>query len=218
MNQEMDMNQEIGRLADKLRLIREERTGEALRPEEFPAGYAELIEEINRLAGIGKEQVHQEQAKMRMIHQVIASGMWSMNFDGDGNMTQVIWSPEFRKMLGFTDENDFPNRLESWSDRLHPDDREETMRAYWKTVREAGKYDVKYRLLTKAGEYRWYHAIGETLRLENGTPRLFMGVFIDITRKKEKERLIGEKLGMQEDLKRMKQKLEVQNEILNALC
>lgn len=212
------MNQEIGRLADKLRLIREERTGEALRPEEFPARYAGLIEEINRLAGIGKEQVYQEQAKMRMIHQVIASGMWSMNFDADGNMTQVIWSPEFRKMLGFTDENDFPNRLGAWSDRLHPDDKEKTMQAYWKTVREAGKYDVKYRLLTKEGEYRWYHAIGETLRLENGAPRLFMGVFIDITQKKAKERLIEEELGMQENLKMMKQKLQVQNEILNALC
>ena len=182
------MNQEIKELTEQLRKLREKRGEEPLSAAEFSEEYKELVEEINLFVGAGRDRLNQEQAKMKMIHQVIASGMWSMNFDEEGNIVNVIWSPEFKKMLGFEDDKEFPERLESWSDRLHPDDKEQTMEAYWRTVHQAGKYDVEYRLLTKNGGYRWYHAIGETTRWKNGNPRWFIGVFIDITQRKEKEK------------------------------
>ncbi len=37
------------------------------------------------------------------------------------------WSQEFRDMLGFTDETDFPNIFSSWINRLHPEDLDETL-------------------------------------------------------------------------------------------
>lgn len=212
------MNQEIKELTEQLRKLREKRGEEPLSAAEFSEEYKELVEEINLFVGAGRDRLNQEQAKMKMIHQVIASGMWSMNFDEEGNIVNVIWSPEFKKMLGFEDDKEFPERLESWSDRLHPDDKEQTMEAYWRTVHQAGKYDVEYRLLTKNGGYRWYHAIGETTRWKNGNPRWFIGVFIDITQRKEKEKAIQDKLNAKEALKKVKRELEVRNEILNTLC
>jgi len=44
-------------------------------------------------------------------------------------------------------------------------------------------YDVKYRLKTKSGEWRKYHALGRLLRRDDGTPLSYVGLFVDITDK-----------------------------------
>jgi diguanylate cyclase (GGDEF)-like protein len=40
-------------------------------------------------------------ATIRVMHEALGSGMWGMEFDEDGNMSSVEWSPEFRKMIGY---------------------------------------------------------------------------------------------------------------------
>lgn len=171
----------------------------------------QLIEEINTL-------IMEEERKAKMVHQLISSGMWTMHFNHQGEITKVVWSQEFRFMLGYENRMDFPDRLDSWTELLHPEDRESTLEAYWHAVKCGGKYDVIYRLKTRYQGYRWFHAIGETLRWEKGNPRLFTGVFIDITREKEQKENIQARLEMQEQLNEMSHELEMNNEILNALC
>ena len=119
-----------------------------------------------------KIAAHRE-ATIRVMHEALGSGMWSMEFDEDGTMTSVDWSPEFRKMIGYTDENDFPNKLESWSDLLHPDDKEAVLKEFNDTIADFSgerNYDVEYRLRVKSGEWRWFHAIGRLLRYETALP------------------------------------------------
>ena len=128
-----------------------------------------------------------KEATIRVMHEALDSGMWGMEFDEDGNMTSVVWSPEFRKMIGYKDENDFPNKLESWSDLLHPDDKEAVLKEYYDTINDYSdrkKYDVEYRLKVRNGEWRWFHAIGRLLRRDNGIPLSYVGMFVDITDKK----------------------------------
>ena len=134
-----------------------------------------------------KIAAHRE-ATIRVMHEALGSGMWSMEFDEDGTMTSVDWSPEFRKMIGYTDENDFPNKLESWSDLLHPDDKEAVLKEFNDTIADFSgerNYDVEYRLRVKSGEWRWFHAIGRLLRYENGSPMSYVGMFVDITDQKK---------------------------------
>ena len=131
-----------------------------------------------------------KEATIRVMHEALGSGMWGMEFDEEGAMTSVEWSPEFRKMIGFTDENDFPNKLESWSDRLHPDDKESVLKEFNDTISDysgAKNYDVEYRFRVKNGEWRWFHAIGRLLRREDGSPLSYVGMFVDITDKKTGE-------------------------------
>ncbi len=84
--------------------------------------------------------------------------------------------------------------LESWSDLLHPDDKEKVLKEYNDIIHDLTgerNYDVEYRLKTKSGEWRWFHAIGRILRRENGVPLSYVGMFVDITdRKKEREMII----------------------------
>ena len=128
-----------------------------------------------------------KEATIRVMHEALGSGMWGMEFDEDGNMVSVEWSPEFRRMIGYKDEKDFPNKLESWSNLLHPDDRAAVLKEYNDTINDysgQSNYDVEYRLKVKSGEWRWFHAIGRLLRRDNGVPLSYVGMFVDITDQK----------------------------------
>ena len=129
-------------------------------------------------------QLQNEAASLATIHEMLGSGKWTMDFDEAGVMTRVDWSDEFRRMLGYHDVEDFPDVLESWSNLLHPDDKERVLREFNQTIADyTGKktYDVEYRLLTKSRGYRWYRAVGKPTRRPDGTPITYVGVFLDIT-------------------------------------
>lgn len=119
-------------------------------------------------------------------------GLWDLEFSGDpSNPTKKFnWSDEFRHLLGFTDENDFPNELSSWADRIHPDDYDRVMKAFNDHIKDStGKtpYSLNYRTKLKNGEYKWFHAEGETARDSSGAPISVLGSINDITYLKEKE-------------------------------
>jgi PAS domain S-box-containing protein len=126
---------------------------------------------------------------------MLGSGKWTMDFDEAGRMVRVSWSDEFRRMIGYHGADDFPDVLESWSDLLHPDDKEHVLKEYGETISDyTGKktYDVEYRLLTKSGGYRWYRAVGKPTRRPDGSPITYIGVFIDITDRKEMMRELAQ--------------------------
>ena len=129
-----------------------------------------------------------EAASLDTIHEMLGSGKWNMDFDEAGEMVRVSWSDEFRRMLGYHGTEDFPDVLESWSDLLHPEDKDRVLREFNETITDrTGRktYDVEYRLLTKNRGYRWYRAVGKPTRRPDGTPITYIGVFIDITGQKE---------------------------------
>lgn len=124
--------------------------------------------------------------QLNLILSASKMGLWDMVIDPTdptGKKNAFTWTPEFRAMLGFKDESDFPNVLESWSDRLHPDHHDKTLAAFEKHMTDTTgntPYDVEYLLQLKNGEYRWYKATGETTRDANGVPLRVVGVLKDI--------------------------------------
>jgi PAS domain S-box-containing protein len=81
--------------------------------------------------------------------------------------TPVWWSPRFKELLGFRDD-EFPNVLESWAARLHPDDKARVFEALTAHIDRRVPYDVEYRLRTKPGEYRWFRARGQAIWDQDG--------------------------------------------------
>jgi len=93
------------------------------------------------------------------------------------------WSDEFRRLCGFSNQADFPNVVQSWSDRLHPDDLDKTFAAFLGALNgKAGsdKYDTTYRLKLKNGSYNWFRATGGVVRDRTGKPRRACGSLVDI--------------------------------------
>ena len=152
------------------------------------------------------ELLEREHTSLTMVHEMLHSGMWSMDFDERGVMTDVEWSAEFRRMLGYKDETDFPNRLESWSDLLPDDDRARVLKEYTDTIEDyTGQktYDVEYQLRTKDRGWRWFHAVGRLSRREDGTPITYVGLFADITDEREMaEELERQRIQIQEALEK----------------
>ena len=149
-------------------------------------------------------QIEKEQAAMENIQAAMGSGPWSMEFDKDGKMVSCTWSETFRKMLGYEEKEEFPDKLESWSELLHKEDRERVLNAYWDTILDyTGEktYNVEYRILTKHAGWRWFHAAGRLSRREDGSPITFVGLFMDIDdEKKMKEQLEKQKIDLQDAL------------------
>ena len=132
-------------------------------------------------------RLEHETTALRMVNEIFSSSMWSMEFNELGEMISVSWSDEFRAMLGYHDETDFPNVLESWSDLLHEEDKEHVMKEFYDAIADyTGKktYSAEYRMLTKDRGWRWFQAVGKLSRRENGTPVNYVGIFVDITRQK----------------------------------
>ena len=134
------------------------------------------------------ELLKREQTSLNILHEMLHSGMWAMDFNERGEMTGVFWSDEFRRMLGYESEEDFPSVLESWSNLLPEDDRERVLKEYNDTISDyTGQktYDVEYQLLTKDRGWRWFHAVGRLSRREDGSPVTYIGLFVDITDRKK---------------------------------
>jgi methyl-accepting chemotaxis protein len=93
-------------------------------------------------------------------------GLWAAvlhNADALDPRSKWLWSPEFRRLIGYSSEADFPNVCQSWSDKLHPDDVPATFAAFGGHLTDKSgnaRYDVTYRLKMKDGEYRWFRATG----------------------------------------------------------
>lgn len=157
-------------------------------PEKVPEDFKEIAEGYKKRFEIAISKLNSESDKLHMVNDIIHSGLWTMYFDEKGNISSVVWSDQFRKMIGYHDEKDFPNTLEAWSDKIHEDEKSFVLSEFGDTIADKTnqkKYDVDYRLQNRSGEYRWYRAAGNLSRRKDGTPSIFIGIFVDITEQKE---------------------------------
>ncbi len=129
--------------------------------------------EINLL----KKQLADLKERSELLDQACGIGLWeAVLHDADALHPKSVWtwSPEFRRLIGYTSEADFPNVCRSWSDKLHPDDVEPTFAAFAAHLTDktgAARYNVTYRLMTRQGVYRWYRATGGCIHTEGGLIR-----------------------------------------------
>jgi PAS domain S-box-containing protein len=157
---------------------------------------AQLEGQVDELrAQLAENEAEREGARVRfdLVNRAASEGMWDMTVvagDPINAKNEFWWSDQFRAMLGFRDERDFPNRLGSWADRLHADDKQATLDAFAAHLNDRSggtPYKVEYRVQMKSGEYRWFYAGGDTLRDRDGTPLRVAGSLRDIHEQRERE-------------------------------
>lgn len=131
--------------------------------------------------------------RFNLSREMLNDGLWDLQIiNGDPLHPKNVfwWSPQFRKLLGFETVEEFPDVIESWASRLHPDDSQHTLDAFIKHLNDhsgATGYDVEYRVRLKDGHYRWFRARGQTQRDTKGTPLRAVGALIDIQTIKDQE-------------------------------
>ena len=141
---------------------------------------ATLYEEVD------SSELEQLRDRFELVRQATGDGLWDMEINQDDPTREdnpFWWSDQFRFLLGYRDERDFPNVLSSWSRLLHPDEAGPTIEAFGKHMNDrTGRtpYNVKYRLKCRDGIYRWFAARGQTMRAADGTPLRVAGSLTNI--------------------------------------
>ena len=162
-----------------------------LKLDDLPHRDAEIAELINKALGKYKNAFEYNLLKYKLTSDALKVALWDMDVvDGDAvNPDNTFtWSKEFRNLLGFSSEKEFPNVLHSWSDRLHPEDKERTLKAFAAHLNDkTGRtpYDLVNRIMMKNGEYRTFRAFGTTQRDRDGVPLRVAGALEDITEKQK---------------------------------
>jgi len=150
----------------------------------------DITEEMQRQA-----ELDMVTARFELSRELLTDGIWDVEVvagDPVNAHNRYWWSDQVREMLGFSTVEDFPNTGDSWTSKLHPDDKDRVIGdfvAHLSDKRGKTPYDVRYRMQCRAGGYRWFRARGETQRSADGTPIRGVGIMVDITAEKLAETL-----------------------------
>ncbi len=127
------------------------------------------------------------QSRARLDYAVRLSGVgfWSCDLPFD----ELVWDDNVKDH--FFLPHDARVTIDTFYDRLHPDDRAATRQAVEASIRERATYDVVYRTLDPGfGALKWIRALGGATYAADGTPSHFDGVTVDVTSQRlDQERL-----------------------------
>ena len=138
-------------------------------------------------------QIIEEQAEtIRLLTDLTKAGSWVLNYAPDGSLASVQWGDGLRRLMGYSDRNEFPDDMESFERGIYPEDRDiliggMTASDFDENIMSTTGYD--FRFYNKDGSLRWYRSKGILSRDPEGRPVQYRGVTIDITQAKEHARI-----------------------------
>jgi diguanylate cyclase (GGDEF)-like protein/PAS domain S-box-containing protein len=115
------------------------------------------------------------------------AGLW----DWERRSGSLHLSPRFMQLLGFR-EGDLPHRADRVVGLVHWDDRGWAARELVRQVRVAGSFELRVRMRTGSGEYRWYDVRGRSVADPGGRMSRLAGSLTDITERKAAEAALFE--------------------------
>ncbi|MEP7218156.1 MAG: PAS domain-containing protein [Bacteroidota bacterium] len=122
---------------------------------------------------------HDEQ--LRLALDAAHLGFWQRNIPTGG----IEMSDRGRAILGFAPDQ--PLSYDSFTEVVHPDDREHVHNAALGSIREHTLYENQYRVVMPGGDIRWVGALGQVAYDESGAPVEMIGVVQDITERRNAE-------------------------------
>ncbi|TAF64991.1 MAG: PAS domain S-box protein [Cytophagales bacterium] len=165
--------------------------------------FAAIVQDISQRKQ-NEQQLKEAITRFDLVSRSTKEGLWEMPIYNEEylNPENEFWfSKQFKNLLGYDIEDDFPNRFDSWSSLLHPEDKEKVLSDFEKHIIDrTGKtpFQTEYRLLTKQGDYSWFATNGDTLRDEKGYPKRVAGSIRDISRRKRAEQNLLEQMAQNE--------------------
>ncbi|MFT5661499.1 MAG: diguanylate cyclase (GGDEF)-like protein/PAS domain S-box-containing protein [Sulfurimonas sp.] len=144
---------------------------------------AKLASEFNSLTHNlnASEELNQKLTeRLELAFIATQDGLWDWDILND----TIYYSPIWKSMIGYFDD-ELPNEISTWEERVHPDDIETASRAIDDHV--AGKtqeYTNIHRLRHKDGTWVWTLDRGKVLFDDNGVAIRMVGTHADITQEK----------------------------------
>ena len=148
---------------------------------------------IGAMLDITDRKRAEEQLREALLWQETAIAAGHVGFwDWDLQTNTVVYSREWKSQIGY-EEHEIGNGFEEWQTRLHPDDREATLRLVRESIAEARpSWEVQFRFRHKDGSYRWILAQASVLCDDTGRAIRTLGAHVDITERKRAEETLHE--------------------------
>jgi hypothetical protein len=138
----------------------------------------ELITVVRTLLRLRRTEVGLAASEERLRLATESAGF--ATWDVDLRTGNAIWSPDFYRMLGYGPAG--PASLTLWTDRIHPDDRAATLRAFEDARRDRGQFRHEHRIIRNDdGQERWLAPTGMFHLDETRQRTRFIGVMFDAT-------------------------------------
>lgn len=151
------------------------------------------------------EQAYEQE--MRDVRELTHAARWTAKFNDQQKIVEPWASDELRHILGYGDEEEFPNTMELIDESIHPEDLPAARKAF-ATAIEGEKdslFDCQFRVKHKNGTYIWVRGAAKFRRDSGGKVQSCIGIFVDIN-----DFMVAEKKHQQE-LETAWQKAELAN-------
>ena len=153
--------------------------------------FRRVMELVNEMTEIERSQHEYETTRIDMVVKSAQIALWDMTIENQDitNLEDTFtWSDEMRRMLGFRDTHDFPNKASSWINLLHPEDAGRVLGAFGEYLANPSPrapYSIDYRMCGKDGVFKYFRVVGEAIRDKDGIPVRMAGAVIDIDDEKQ---------------------------------
>lgn len=147
-------------------------------PGRFSTVFSDITEEKLRA-----EELARLRADLETAQEVAHVGSWVSE---SGSTRRLTWSAETCRIFG-VEQDSFDNRVETFFERVHPDDRDRLIQATEAAWRGEAPYDLEHRVVRPDGAIRWVHEIAQLERDAEGPPLRMVGVVQDITDRRAAE-------------------------------
>lgn len=124
----------------------------------------------------------QSEERYRLAMEAATDGVWDWNVS-EG---RVEYNPAWRKIL---DLGDAGNKIETWTARIHPDEKEAVLESLQPCLKGLSEYwSREHRLQTANGEWKWVLGRGRVvLRDAHKRPLRMIGTMTDVSERKRAE-------------------------------
>lgn len=122
-----------------------------------------------------EKSIQLNRERFELVREASGVGFWFCDLP----FGKLDWDARVKAHFGLPPDAEVS--IDTFFERLHPEDREPTRRAIDTSISLERSYDVEYRTVGLDGVTRWIRAIGATRLTPEGRPYRFDGITIDIS-------------------------------------
>ncbi|AZH26460.1 PAS domain S-box protein [Haloplanus aerogenes] len=152
------------------------------RPDMAQGRYVVNTRDVTEQVDVERKLRRTEQSRSLAL-KVSQAGVWEWNLETD----EVIWNEAMEALFGINPDT-FEGTYEAFADRLHPEDLPDVEAAIEQSIEQDEPFHTSFRIVRDDGVERWVEARGKVVSDGAGAPERMLGVNVDITERKERER------------------------------
>jgi PAS domain S-box-containing protein len=122
---------------------------------------------------LAEEAIRLSESRLRQLADAMPQVVYTCRSDGMADYANQRWY----EYSGISLER---CAGESWTDMLHPDDRERTQMRWTEAVKTSLPFEIEYRFRRKDGQYRWHLSRAIPIRNSHGQALKWIGTLTDI--------------------------------------